>query len=75
MTKAELILKFKEELAEEGLPMAEDAIIKMLEVTEKIMDEYTASTATKVDDMVMMVAHPIFALMKMKADEIDGAKG
>jgi hypothetical protein len=75
MTKEELLKEYKEELAKEGLPLAEDAILKFLDVTEKMLAKYADSTASKIDDMAVPLLHPIFNLAKQKFDKIDGVVG
>jgi hypothetical protein len=71
MTKEEVIAKIKLDLAEKGLPLAEDAIEKVVESFEKIVTDYIESSESKMDDMALPIVKVLFELLKKQVDKLD----
>lgn len=75
MTKEQFLEEMKKDLAEKGLPLAEDAIVATIDSFERLAVKYLSESDNKLDDLGIPVIHSIAAVLKLKADAIDGAKG
>lgn len=75
MTKEKMMEMLKADLMEKGLPLAEDAIMAVVDSFEKVITAYIVESPSKIDDMAMPIVASIIKAIKAKADMIDGVQG
>lgn len=72
MTQEELLKQIKDEAAQKGLHIAEEAIIQLLDVLESVISKYVQESENKFDDLALPFLPMVFGLLKAQADKIDG---
>lgn len=75
MTKEKMMEMLKADLMEKGLPLAEDAIMAVVDSFEKVITAYIQESPSKLDDMGMPIVASIMKAIRAKADMIDGVQG
>lgn len=75
MDQKQFISELTAKLKEKGLPLAEEAVIKILETTDEMVSKYVQESESKVDDMILPFFHQLVEFGKKAADKIDGKIG